>query len=59
MTVVNRLLDRTADEAYIAKNLRKLNTFSDMARNHWAYLDVMESANAHTALYDNGESWQK
>ena len=59
VTVVNRLLDRTADEAYIAKNLRKLNTFSDMARNHWAYLDVMESANAHTALYDNGESWRK
>ena len=59
VTIVNRLLDRTADEAYIARNLRKLNTFSDMAKNHWAYLDVMESANAHTALYDNGESWQK
>lgn len=59
VTVVNRLLDRTADKAYIADNLRKLNTFSDMEKNHWAYYDVMEAANAHTAVYNDGESWQK
>ena len=32
VTIVNRLLGREADEAYIADNLRKLNTFSDMSK---------------------------
>ena len=59
VTIVNRLLDRTADEAYIAQNLRKLNTFSDMKETHWAYYDVMESANAHTATYEKAEIWSK
>ena len=59
VTIVNRLLDRTADEAYIAQNLRKLNTFSDMTENHWAYYNVLESANAHTATFDPTESWSK
>ena len=36
VTIVNRLLDRTADKAYLARNLRSLNTFSDMDDTHWA-----------------------
>ena len=59
VTIVNRLLDRTADQAYIAKNLRDLNTFSDMERTHWAYYAVMEAANAHTATFDKEEAWSK
>jgi len=59
VTIVNRLLDRSADEAYIAQNLRKLNTFTDMTEKHWAYYDVLESANAHTATYDSEEAWSK
>ena len=57
--IVNRLLDRTADAAYIAKNLRDLNTFSDMEKTHWAYYAVMEAANAHTATFDKEEAWSK
>ncbi|MBQ2634318.1 MAG: S-layer homology domain-containing protein [Oscillospiraceae bacterium] len=59
VTIVNRLLDRTADAAYIAGNLRDLNTFSDMEKTHWAYYAVMEAANAHTATFDKEEAWSK
>ena len=56
---MNRLLGRTADEAYVSGHLRSLNAFTDMTEQHWAYLAVMEAANAHTATYDKGESWMK
>ena len=59
VTIVNRLLGREADEDYITDNLRKLNTFTDMPRRHWAYYAVMEAANAHTAVLGDSESWSK
>ena len=59
VTIVNRLLGREADEDYIADNLRKLNTFPDVSRKHWAYYAVMEAANAHTAVLGESESWNK
>ena len=59
VTIVNRLLGREADEAYIADNLRKLNTFPDVSRKHWAYYAVMEAANTHTAILGDNESWSK
>ena len=59
VTIVNRLLGREADENYIADNLRKLNTFPDVNRKHWAYYAVMEAANAHTAILGDSESWGK
>lgn len=49
VTLVNRLLGRFADETYIGANLHRLSTFSDMASGHWAFYDVMEAANTHTA----------
>lgn len=61
VTVINRLLDREADRGYIAAtNNRRLVTFPDVGRRHWAYYDIMEAANGHIAtLTDNGESWSK
>ena len=59
VTIVNRLLGREADADYIADNLRKLNTFPDVSRKHWAYYAVMEAANAHTAILGDNESWSK
>ncbi|MDD3228217.1 MAG: S-layer homology domain-containing protein [Oscillospiraceae bacterium] len=60
VTIVNRLLGREADSEYIADNLRKLTTFTDMSKRHWAYYAVMESANGHTATdLDGAESWSK
>lgn len=48
VTIVNRLLGRNADEDFIDTNLRRLNTFPDVAKKHWAYYDVLEAANTHT-----------
>ncbi len=59
VTIVNRLLGRVADEEYINDNIRRLNTFTDMYKKHWAYYDVMEAANAHTATFAPDESWSK
>lgn len=59
VTIVNRLLGREADADYIADNLRKLNTFPDVSRKHWAYYAVMEAANTHTAILGDSESWSK
>ena len=60
VVIVNRLLSREADVDYIRSNLRKLVTFPDIARQHWAYWDVMEAANSHMAVPSkDGESWNK
>ena len=56
VTVVNRLLNRSADETALS-GLR-VTRFTDLPKSHWAYADVMEAANAHTALMKDGESWQ-
>ena len=47
VAVVNRSLGRRADTDYIAKNLSTLTRFTDISDKHWAYFDVMESANTH------------
>ena len=57
VTIVNRLLGRQADEDYIDANLRKLNTFSDLKDSYWAYYDVMEAANTHTANVGEEKNW--
>ena len=59
VTIVNRLLGREADADYISGYPRRLNTFPDVPRRHWAYYAVMEAANGHTAAYDKsgGEVW--
>lgn len=59
VTIVNRLLGREADEDYIADNRRRLVTFPDVSPRHWAYYDVLEAANAHTALLTDPESWER
>jgi hypothetical protein len=59
VTLVNRLLGRTADEDYLATHQRTLNTFPDLPESHWAYLAGMEAANGHIAVLGEGESWSK
>jgi hypothetical protein len=59
VTMVNRLLGRTADQKYVTENLNKLNTFSDLTSSHWAYFAVMEAANGHIAILGNAETWSK
>ena len=57
VTIVNRLLGRQADEAYIDANPRRLNQFSDLESSHWAYYDIMEAANTHTANVGVEKNW--
>lgn len=59
VTLMNRLLDREADAAYIATNLRTITTFPDVAQTHWAYYAILEAANSHTATMTPDESWSK
>lgn len=59
VAIVNRLLGRVADRDYITDNRRTINSFSDMTPAHWAYWDVMEAANPHTAeILNSAESWK-
>lgn len=59
VTLTNRLLGRSADEVYVQEHLRQLNTFHDLSKRHWAYYEVMESANVHTAVLGKNETWSK
>ena len=49
VTLVNRLLGRAADQEFIDANTGRMNSFPDISKGHWAYYDVMEAANTHTA----------
>lgn len=58
VTIVNRVLSREADRAYIAANTGSVRTFPDVPGRHWAYYDVMEAANAHRSPVQEGaERW--
>ena len=47
VSIVNRMLSRSADAAYLAKGGEGLKTFTDVAETDACYLDVMEAANGH------------
>ena len=47
VSIVNRMLSRSADSAYLAKGGEGLKTFTDVAETDACYLNVMEAANGH------------
>ena len=47
VSIVNRMLSRSADSAYLAKGDEGLKTFTDVAETDACYLNVMEAANGH------------
>ena len=59
VTIVNRLLGREADQAYIADHPRGLVVFPDVSKSYWAYYDILEAANGHTASMQDAETWLK
>ena len=61
VTIVNRMLGRTADETFIRHNEDSLNTFRDLQNPHyWAYYDLMEAANGHTIVTGaEAETWHE
>lgn len=57
-TIVNRMLGRSVDEAYVDSHKEALTQFSDLASSHWAYYEIMEAVNAHDYSKSNGnETW--
>ncbi len=58
VTIINRVLNRCADEKYVADNESQLNIFKDVSKKHWAYADIVESSNKHyTNIKEKCERW--
>ena len=56
--IVNRMLERQADPAYLAAHQAELLEFRDLPATHWAYDHIMEAANGHTYVsVASGETW--
>lgn len=56
--IVNRMLEREADAAYLAAHQSELLEFRDLLTTHWAYDHIMEAANGHTYVAGaSGETW--
>ena len=58
--IVNRMLGRAADEAYILANPEKLTQFPDLQDpNAWYYPDMVEATNRHDFTFvDGAETWK-
>ncbi len=61
VTLVNRILKRTADKDYVTAKFSSLpRTFTDIDATHWAYWEVMEAANGHDFTLVSGiEKWTR
>ena len=56
--IVNRMLGRAADTAYVDSHGSSLRQFADLERAHWAYYDIVEATNGHTYSKPGGtENW--
>ena len=56
--IVNRMLGRVADQAYVDSNTLYLKQFADVSRFYWGYYDIMEATNAHAySMVDGTEAW--
>lgn len=61
VTIVNRILGRSADVNYVDTHLHLLNHFWDLEDNtYWAYYEIYEAANTHDLLMlEESEEWFK
>ena len=59
VTLVGRMLNRSADSTYLAANASSLpRSYSDLTAAHWAYLAIMEASMGHDYTMDSvGEHW--
>lgn len=46
-TIVNHMLGRSADRAYVDAHADGLVSFTDVGRSYWGYYDIMEATNGH------------
>ena len=61
VTLVGRMLDRSADSTYLTTNKASLpRTYTDLSTTHWAYLAIMEASTGHDYSKDStGEHWTR
>lgn len=58
VTIVNRMLNRSADKEYIKANYDEVLDYPDIDESHWAYYEILEASNWHDHQYQNNEeSW--
>ena len=58
--MVNAMLARQGDQAYVDAHGDSLRLFPDVAKDHWAYYEIAEAANAHDfAVKSGAESWTR
>ncbi|EFI41974.1 Cna B-type domain-containing protein [Peptoniphilus sp. oral taxon 386] len=59
VSIVNKMLDRTADKEYVDNHTVGLLTYTDLAKDHWAYYPVAEASNGHEyeRTSDGKEHW--
>ena len=57
--ITNRMLARSADEAYVDAHASQLRLFADVAKDHWAYYTIVEASNTHDYQTNHGsETWK-
>lgn len=54
VSIINRMLNRYADETFVNRNPNDIIRYIDMDKNHWAYYPVVEATNGHR--YDRKDS---
>lgn len=56
--IVNNMLGRFPDEAYISDEQNDINSFVDLADSYWGYYPIMEATNSHDYTKDGQtETW--
>lgn len=56
-TIVNRMLGRSADKAFVDGHVDFLRLFPDVSKKYWAYYDIVEATNAHDHTGTDAERW--
>lgn len=59
VVMLNRVLNRQPDRAYIDAHATELRTFTDVGANHWAWYDILEATNGHDAFPGQQEAWRE
>jgi len=60
VTVTNKMLERYCDKIFVDTRLSEIVHFVDLDNKHWAYYQIMESANAHVYLkHEKSETWSR
>lgn len=58
VSIVNRMLERSCDTEFARNNADDIAVFGDVSESHWAYNDIIEAANGHLYVTeDGGEVW--